>query len=126
MSRVADEVPTANAVDSLMPELTSDLMRLIRIPSVSEQGFPEAPMLEAHRLVVDLLRSAGVEQLETLELPDTYPVIIGEIPAPPDAPTVLLYGHYDVVSAGDESKWSTPPFVPVLRDDAIYGRGSAD
>jgi acetylornithine deacetylase/succinyl-diaminopimelate desuccinylase-like protein len=126
MSRVAHEVPTANAVESLMPELTSELMQLIRIPSISEPGFPEERMFEAHRLLVDLLRSAGVEQVETLELAKTYPVIIGEIPAPPDAPTVLLYGHYDVVSAGEESKWSTPPFVPDLRDGAIYGRGAAD
>lgn len=126
MSRVVHEIPTAKAVDALMPELTSDLLRLVRIPSISEAGFPEEPMHEAHRLVAELLRSAGVEQLETLELPDTYPVIIGEIAAPPGAPSVLLYGHYDVVSAGEESKWTAPPFEPVVRDGAMYGRGAAD
>ena len=55
-------------------------------------------------------RDAGVETLGSLELPDTAPVITGEIPAPPGAPTVLLYGHYDVVPVGDESKWESPPF----------------
>ena len=88
MSRVANEVPTANVIEAAMPGLTSDLMQLIRIPSISEPGFPEQPMLDAHHLVVELLRSAGVEQLETLELANTYPVIVGEIAAPPGTPTV--------------------------------------
>ena len=69
---------------------------------------------------------AGVEQIETLELPETAPIIMGEIPAPEGAPTVLLYGHYDVVPAGEESKWESPPFEATERDGAIYGRGAAD
>jgi acetylornithine deacetylase/succinyl-diaminopimelate desuccinylase-like protein len=116
-------------IASLMPELKEDLARLVAIPSVSEWGFPahtRPALLEAHQAVLALLRGAGVESFSSLELEGTAPVIIGQIPAPPGAPTVLLYGHYDVVPAGDEALWTDPPFAATERDGAIYGRGAAD
>jgi acetylornithine deacetylase/succinyl-diaminopimelate desuccinylase-like protein len=125
----ASSEPSAVAVAALMPQLKADLARLVAIPSVSTPGFPEethGPLLEAHDVVVERLREAGVEELDSLRLPDTAPVITGEISAPPGAPTVLLYGHYDVVPAGDEAEWSSPPFEPSERDGAIFGRGAAD
>jgi acetylornithine deacetylase/succinyl-diaminopimelate desuccinylase-like protein len=112
-----------------MPELKADLERLVAIPSVSEWGFPEhtrAPLLDTREAVVDLLRSAGVDDIGTLELEGTAPVITGELPGPPGAPTVLLYGHYDVVPAGEEELWESPPFTATERDGAIFGRGAAD
>ena len=95
-------LPTAERVAALMPQLEEDLARLVAIPSVSAPGFPEPrrPLLDTYDLIVGLLRDAGVEKIDSLELPDTAPVIMGEIPAPDGAPTVLLYGHYDVVPAG--------------------------
>ena len=116
-------------VADLMPQLTEDLKELIAIPSVSVAGYPEATrpaLAQAQQLVERLFREAGVLQLEAIELPDTAPVLFGEIPAPPGAPTVLMYSHYDVVPAGDETLWDTPPFEPTERDGAIYGRGAAD
>jgi acetylornithine deacetylase/succinyl-diaminopimelate desuccinylase-like protein len=117
---------TAEKVRSLMPELRSALDRLVRIPSIAFPDFPREPLIEAHDLTVELLRDAGVEQIETLSLPGTAPVITGGIPAPDGAPTVLLYGHYDVVPAGDESLWLSPAFEPTERDGAVFGRGAAD
>lgn len=108
-----------------MPEMRRDLEDLVRIPSVSGAGLPHQPIRDAHDMVARLFREVGVETRE-LNLPGTAPVVIGEIPAPPGAPTALLYSHYDVVPAGDESLWTSPPFEPVERDGAIYGRGSAD
>ena len=64
--------------------------------------------------------------MDTLALPDTAPVITGEIPGPDGAPTVLLYAHYDVLPPGDEANWGSPPFEATERDGAIYGRGVAD
>jgi acetylornithine deacetylase/succinyl-diaminopimelate desuccinylase-like protein len=120
---------TAQTVASLMPQLKSELARLVAIPSISAPDFPEPTrksLLEARDEVVALCRDAGVQNLDSLELPNTAPVVIGEIPAPDGAPTVLLYSHYDVVPVGDESKWESPPFEATERDGAIYGRGSAD
>ncbi len=120
------ERPLPEKVRSLMPELVADLGRLVRIPSIAFPDFPREPLNEAHDLIVELLRDAGVQTIDTLNLPDTAPVITGAIPAPDGAPTVLLYSHYDVVPAGDESLWSSPPFEPTERDGAMYGRGAAD
>jgi acetylornithine deacetylase/succinyl-diaminopimelate desuccinylase-like protein len=116
-------------VASLMPRLEEELARLVAIPSVSAVDYPgetRPALLEAHELVLDLLQDAGVAELDSHRLPNTAPFITGEIPAPDGAPTVLLYGHYDVVPAGDESKWISPPFEPTVRKGALFGRGSAD
>lgn len=116
----------AERVRGLMPQLRADLEALVRIPSVSGDGQPAGPIQEAHDLVAQQLREAGVSKVWTLDLPETNPIVLGEIPAPPGAPTVLLYSHYDVVPAGDLDEWDTDPFDPVEKDGAIYGRGSAD
>ena len=122
---MAGATSMAERVRALMPGLRRDLDDLVRIPSVSGAGRPEGPLLEAHALVSRLFAEAGVE-VSTLELPGTPPIVMGRIPAPPGAPTVLLYSHYDVVPAGDEALWNSPPFEPTERDGAVFGRGAAD
>ena len=112
-------------VAGLMPQLRRDLEELVRIPSVSVPGVIDAPLLEAFELTSKLFADAGVE-VGRLDLPDTAPVVVGSIPAPPGAPTVLLYSHYDVVPAGDEAEWDSPPFEPTERDGALFARGAAD
>jgi acetylornithine deacetylase/succinyl-diaminopimelate desuccinylase-like protein len=128
-SPVVSSEATSAKVRSLFPQLKSDLARLVAIPSISEPNYPESthgPLLEAYDAVVELFRDAGATILAPLELPGTAPVVMAEIPAPPGAPTMLLYSHYDVVPIGDESKWESPPFEATERDGAIYGRGTAD
>ena len=95
--------PAVGRVSSLMPQLIAELERFVAIPSVSATDYPpetHEQLLAARDLVVELLSGAGVQNVRSLELPNTAPVVKGEIPAPPGAPTVLLYGHYDVVPAG--------------------------
>ena len=112
-----------------MPQLKADLARLVAIPSVSALGYPaetRPALLQAYEDVARLFGDAGTTILDPLELPETAPVLLGEIRAPDGAPTVLLYSHYDVVPVGDEDKWESPPFEATDRDGAIYGRGAAD
>jgi acetylornithine deacetylase/succinyl-diaminopimelate desuccinylase-like protein len=126
---VAPGASLPSTVSSLLPQLETELARLVAIPSISAAGYPESThqhLHEAYEAVVDLFRDAGARILDPLELPGTAPVVLGEIPAPDGAPTVLLYSHYDVVPVGDEAKWESPPFEATERDGAIYGRGSAD
>ena len=99
MSDVTVSIP--DRVRSHMPELVSELVQLVDMPSISHLDHMPPALLEARDFVVALLRSAGVDDIETLSLPDTAPVIVGSIPAPEGAPTVLLYAHYDVVPGGD-------------------------
>ena len=129
MSENANTEQLRARVHELMPQITGDLETLVAIPSVSIAGYPEsthAGLAAAEQEVIRVFADAGIEQFDTINLPGTAPIVFGEIPAPPGAPTVLLYGHYDVVGAGDESLWETSPFVPTRIGDAIHGRGTAD
>ena len=117
------------AVSTLMPRLRHDLARLVEIPSISAPSYPRRRTGRCSRRtseVAELFRDAGVDRSSRSSCPTRRRSCIGEIPAPPGAPTVLLYSHYDVVPAGDESQWTSPPFEPTERDGAIFGRGTAD
>ncbi len=122
----ADFDVLAGRVAGLMPQLRDDLFELVRIPSVSGPEQRDGEIQRAYDFLVAAFESAGIANARSLDLPGTNPILVGEIPAPAGAPTVLLYSHYDVVPAGDESKWNTPPFEPTVLDGAIYGRGTAD
>jgi hypothetical protein len=86
MGDVADQDVAVKA-RGLMPQLRGDLEALVRIPSVSVPGRVDDPLLEAFELTSRLFAEAGVE-VGRLDLPDTAPVVTGEIPAPPGSPTV--------------------------------------
>jgi hypothetical protein len=82
-SLTAATASDASRVRSLMPRLRADLSGLVATPSVSAAGYPEETrpaLLEAHDLIVGLLREAGVKELDSLDLPDTAPVIVGRDP----------------------------------------------
>ncbi|MEW6554066.1 MAG: dipeptidase [Actinomycetota bacterium] len=115
-----------DAVAAMMPEVREDLERLVRIPSVSLEGFPPEPLREMADAVVKLATSVGFANVRLMDMPDGYPTVLGEIEGPPGAPTVLLYAHYDVQPPGPEEEWTSPAFEPAVRDGRLYGRGAAD
>jgi acetylornithine deacetylase/succinyl-diaminopimelate desuccinylase-like protein len=102
-----------------------ELFDFLRIPSVSARSEYDADMQRTAKWVSDNLRTAGLDT-EILPTPG-HPVVLGEWrKAPPGAPTVLVYGHYDVQPAEPLDLWTSPPFEPTIRNGRIYARGSVD
>lgn len=112
------------AIDRELPAGRAALERLISIPSVSADGFDPARVRECAETVADLYRLAGFPEVRLLEIDGAHPAVFAHYPAPPGAPTVLLYAHHDVQPPGDG--WTSPAFAPEERDGRLYGRGSAD
>ncbi len=103
----------------------AELDEFLRIPSVSAKSDHNADTERAAEWVRSQLAGAGL-RAETLPTPG-HPVVIGEWrEAGADAPTILIYGHYDVQPPEPLELWDSPPFEPDLRDGRIYARGSAD
>lgn len=109
----------------------NELLDLLRIPSVSADPKFNADVHRAAAFVKESLEKAGVDKAEICSTAG-YPIVYGEKIMDPNAPTVLIYGHYDVQPADPYELWDSPPFEPIIKkteshpDGAIYARGSAD
>jgi acetylornithine deacetylase/succinyl-diaminopimelate desuccinylase-like protein len=107
-------------------ELLDDLLDWLRIPSISTGGGDPADLRRAAEWAASRVRGAG-GTADLVTIGDGNPLVVGELRASaPDAPTVLIYGHYDVQGPGDLALWSSPPFAPEIRDGRLYARGASD
>ena len=114
------------AVNRVLPSVRADLERLVRIPSVSADPAAAPYLRESSETVAELLGRAGLPTVDVLTVPGGQPAVLAHRPAPPGAPTVLLYAHHDVQPPGDPADWDTDPFHPAERHGRLYGRGTAD
>ena len=113
-------------LDAHMGDFTQDLSELVRIPSVSANGFPREEVGRSAEAMAEALRRARVDNVRVLEIPGVHPYVYGEWLKRPGAPTILLYGHHDIQPPGRPERWLSPPFEPTERGGRLYGRGTAD
>ncbi len=105
--------------------LLDELLDWLRIPSVSTGGGLPADLQRAAEWVLERVDGAG--GATTLVAGDGNPIAYGELRASAaDAPTVLIYGHYDVQSPGNAGAWRSDPFEPEVRDGRVWARGASD
>jgi acetylornithine deacetylase/succinyl-diaminopimelate desuccinylase-like protein len=111
---------------SAAPPWLDELSEFLRIPSVSADGDRGPDVLHAAEWICDRVRAAGGEAGIVTEFGG--PLAVGEVRASTgdDAPTVLVYGHFDVQPPDPLELWESPPFEPTVRDGVLYARGVAD
>ena len=112
-------------VREVLPSVRRDLEDLVRIESVWADPARRDEVHRSAQATADLLSQAGFGDVRIVS-EGGAPAVIAHHPAPPGAPTVLLYAHHDVQPEGDAAQWSSQPFEPTERDGRLYGRGSAD
>lgn len=113
-------------IEDQFEEFKRTLVDLARIPSVSADGFPAEEVRHSAEAFRDLLSQLGVHNAQILEVPGVHPYVYGDWLGRPNAPTLLLYGHHDVVPPGRPEAWLSPAFEPTERGGRLYGRGTAD
>lgn len=102
------------------------LFDLLRIPSVSTLSEHRPDIERAAEWLASEMSRVGLKNVQTMPT-DGHPVVYGEwLEAGGGAPTVLIYGHYDVQPVDPLELWDSPPFEPVIRDGEIYARGASD
>jgi acetylornithine deacetylase/succinyl-diaminopimelate desuccinylase-like protein len=105
-----------------------DLLRFLRIPSISADPAFRGEVRRAAEFVRDWLDRAGLKNAHLIDSPEpgAHPIVYADWTNAPGQPTLLLYGHYDVQPPDPLEEWISPPFDPDLREGNIYARGAAD
>ena len=101
------------------------LTEFLAIPSISTLPDHSADCLKAADWLMVELRRLGCPKVELLE-GRGHPTVWAESPKVAGAPTVLIYGHYDVQPVEPLEEWTTPPFQPTVRNGNLYARGAVD
>ncbi len=117
-------LPLETYIEQNKQKFEDDLCELLRIPSVSTDSQFADDVHRAATWIVERLKVNGFETklIETCG----HPIVYAETPPVEGAPTVLVYGHYDVQPPDPLDQWTTPPFEPEVRDGNLYARGATD
>ncbi len=107
-----------------MSKHLDDLFAFLRIPSVSAEPEHAADVERCADFLVAKLASLGFDAKK--HLTDIHPIVVAHSPKLEGKPTVLIYGHYDVMPVDPIAEWQSEPFTPTLREGRIYARGASD
>lgn len=120
------ELDLHSYIESHSDRFLEQLFELLRIPSISTDPKYADEVERCAEWVADHLHDIGLETVE-LHSTDGHPIVYAETSgSTPDAPTLLLYGHYDVQPPDPLDEWDSPPFEPEVRDGKIFARGATD
>jgi acetylornithine deacetylase/succinyl-diaminopimelate desuccinylase-like protein len=114
-----------NYIQDNTKRFIEELFELLRIPSISAQSDHRGDMVRCAEWLRDALLASGADRAEVMPTAGN-PVVYAEKIIDPAAPTVLVYGHYDVMPVDPVNEWNTDPFEPVIKDGRIYARGAND
>src|SRR3990170_7885416 len=106
-------------------QAVEDLRAVIRIPSISMTPENQPDVLRGAEWVSQRLQSLGVEDVQIMPTAG-HPVVYGHWRGAGKAPTILVYGHYDVQPVDPLELWKSDPFAAEIRGENIYGRGASD
>jgi acetylornithine deacetylase/succinyl-diaminopimelate desuccinylase-like protein len=125
-SAAASTDPAVDAwLDGHADERLESYRAFLRIPSISALPEHAADCRRAAEWIADDMRRIGLEHVEVAET-GGHPIVVGDWLHAAGAPTILVYGHYDVQPVDPLELWDAPPFEPVARDGSMYGRGASD
>jgi acetylornithine deacetylase/succinyl-diaminopimelate desuccinylase-like protein len=116
---------TQQYIEANRDRFLAELLDFLRIPSISADPAYAGSVRQTAEWVADNLRKAGADHVR-LEETAGFPIVYGEKMVDPAAPTVLVYGHYDVQPADPLDLWDNPPFEPVIKEGLIFARGACD
>ena len=116
---------TLDYIEHHYQAILDDLIAFARIPSVSTDPAYAEGIRGGAAWVADRLRRAGLADAAIRET-EGHPVVTASWLGAPGAPTILIYGHYDVQPPDPADRWITPAFEPTIRNDRLYARGVSD
>lgn len=115
-----------NYISDNKDNFLKELIEFLKIPSISSISTYKEYMIQAAKWLSENMKSAGLKNVRIIPTAG-HSIVYGEwLEAGPKAPTVLVYGHYDVQPVDPLNLWEFPPFDPVIKNGKIYARGSAD
>ena len=113
-------------IETNKERFVEELFDLLRIPSISAQpSLHKEDMVRCAEWLAASLVKAGADTVQVMPT-NGNPVVYAEKIVNPEARTVLVYGHYDVMPVDPREEWKTEPFEPVIKDGRIWGRGADD